>query len=138
MPQPRSTPANDGTMAPSVGMTDPTVAPMPTCASGMSATCPGTKGSRDARLACSRVWESTSLPQTSSFSLTLSIIHLQSRKAHLHLLQWFQGRHFPVKGISPLPGELGVRPGGVAAPVVAPQRPGPGVVGEGGQGHAHL
>jgi hypothetical protein len=38
MPQPRSTPANDGTMAPSVGMTDPTVAPIPKCASGISAT----------------------------------------------------------------------------------------------------
>ena len=38
MPQPMSTPTADGITAPVVGMTEPTVAPMPTCASGMSAT----------------------------------------------------------------------------------------------------
>lgn len=38
MPQPMSTPTADGMIAPSVGMTEPTVAPIPTCASGMSAT----------------------------------------------------------------------------------------------------
>ena len=38
MPHPMSTPTADGITAPSVGITEPTVAPMPTCASGMSAT----------------------------------------------------------------------------------------------------
>jgi hypothetical protein len=38
MPQPRSTPTAAGMMAPSVGMTLPTVAPMPQCTSGMAAT----------------------------------------------------------------------------------------------------
>ncbi len=39
MPQPMSTPTAAGMMAPSVGMTEPTVAPLPRCASGMSARC---------------------------------------------------------------------------------------------------
>ena len=38
MPQPMSTPTAEGMIAPSVGMTDPTVAPIPTWASGMRAT----------------------------------------------------------------------------------------------------
>jgi hypothetical protein len=38
MPQPISTPTAAGMMAPSVGMTLPTVAPMPQCTSGMTAT----------------------------------------------------------------------------------------------------
>ena len=39
MPQPMSTPTAAGMIAPRVGMTDPTVAPSPRCASGMSARC---------------------------------------------------------------------------------------------------
>ena len=39
MPQPMSTPTAAGMMAPSVGMTDPTVAPLPRWASGISARC---------------------------------------------------------------------------------------------------
>ena len=39
MPQPMSTPTAAGMIAPSVGMTDPTVAPRPRCASGISARC---------------------------------------------------------------------------------------------------
>ena len=39
MPQPMSTPTAAGMIAPSVGMTDPTVAPMPRWASGISARC---------------------------------------------------------------------------------------------------
>ncbi len=38
IPQPMSTPMADGMTAPAVGMTDPTVLPKPTCASGKSAT----------------------------------------------------------------------------------------------------
>ena len=38
MPQPMSTPTADGITAPVVGITEPTVAPMPTWASGMRAT----------------------------------------------------------------------------------------------------
>ena len=40
MPQPMSTPTALGMTAPLVGMTEPTVAPMPTWASGMRATWP--------------------------------------------------------------------------------------------------
>ena len=38
MPQPMSTPTAAGMMAPTVGITDPTVAPLPQCTSGMTAT----------------------------------------------------------------------------------------------------
>ena len=39
MPQPMSTPTAAGMIAPSVGMQEPTVAPMPKWQSGMTATC---------------------------------------------------------------------------------------------------
>ena len=39
MPQPMSTPTAAGTIAPLVGITLPTVAPLPRCTSGMTATC---------------------------------------------------------------------------------------------------
>ena len=39
MPQPMSTPTAAGMIAPTVGMTLPTVAPLPRCASGISARC---------------------------------------------------------------------------------------------------
>ena len=39
MPQPMSTPTAAGMMAPSVGMTEPTVAPLPRWASGIRARC---------------------------------------------------------------------------------------------------
>ena len=47
MPQPMSTPTAAGMTAPSVGMTLPTVAPLPRCTSGIAATHPCTMG-RDA------------------------------------------------------------------------------------------
>jgi hypothetical protein len=37
MPQPMSTPTAPGTIAPVIGMTLPTVAPMPVCTSGITA-----------------------------------------------------------------------------------------------------
>ena len=49
MPHPRSTPTAAGMMAASVGITDPTVAPMPTWASAISATSPDTAGLRAVR-----------------------------------------------------------------------------------------
>ncbi len=60
MPQPMSTPTAAGMMAPLVGITEPTVAPMPQCTSGMAATWPCTIGSwavlRSWRRAFSSVW----------------------------------------------------------------------------------
>ena len=44
MPHPMSTPTAAGMIAPSVGMHDPTVAPIPTWQSGMTATCLKMKG----------------------------------------------------------------------------------------------
>ena len=60
MPHPMSTPMADGMTAPFVGITDPTVEPIPKCASGISATCPSTMGRRDSILACSSVFGSIS------------------------------------------------------------------------------
>src|SRR5687768_8081326 len=47
MPQPMSTPTAAGATAPRSAITEPTVAPMPTCTSGMTATWCATQG-RDA------------------------------------------------------------------------------------------
>ena len=46
MPQPMSTPTAAGMIAPEVGMTLPTVAPMPQCTSGIAATHLWMMGSR--------------------------------------------------------------------------------------------
>ena len=44
MPQPMSTPTAAGATAPRIAMTDPTVAPLPRCTSGMTATWCATQG----------------------------------------------------------------------------------------------
>jgi hypothetical protein len=54
MPQPMSTPTAAGMMALSVGITEPTVAPMPKCTSGMAAMCLKTIGRRAALLSWRR------------------------------------------------------------------------------------
>ena len=69
MPQPMSTPTAEGMTAPWVGMTDPTVAPIPTWASGMSATWPATIGSRAVFSAWRIVSGSISLAHDRSFGL---------------------------------------------------------------------
>ena len=58
MPHPMSTPTAAGMIAPRVGMTEPTVAPLPRCASGMRARCGWTNGISEVRFACSSVWSS--------------------------------------------------------------------------------
>ena len=55
MPQPMSTPTAAGMIAPSVGMTEPTVAPLPRWASGISARCGCTNGIDAVRSAWARV-----------------------------------------------------------------------------------
>src|SRR3954468_24069882 len=74
MPQPMSTPTALGITAPLVGITEPTVAPMPTWASGMRATWPSTIGRRAAFSAWRMVPSSTSLPQEMSLSLIVVAI----------------------------------------------------------------
>jgi hypothetical protein len=54
-----STPTAAGMTAPSVGMTDPTVAPSPRCASGMSARCGYTNGICAVVRACCSVFSSS-------------------------------------------------------------------------------
>ena len=66
-----STPTADGITAFLVGITDPTVAPMPTWASGMRATWPSTIGSRAVFSAWRMVWSSISDAQEMSLLLML-------------------------------------------------------------------
>jgi hypothetical protein len=63
MPQPMSTPTAEGMIAPRVGITEPTVAPMPQCTSGMTAMCPCTTGRRAVWRSCSRAFSATSTPR---------------------------------------------------------------------------
>jgi len=53
MPQPMSTPTAAGMIAPAVGITEPTVAPMPQCTSGITATWLWMKGRRATFCNCS-------------------------------------------------------------------------------------
>jgi hypothetical protein len=55
MPQPMSTPTAAGMIAPRVGITEPTVAPLPRCASGMNARCGKMNGIVLVASACARV-----------------------------------------------------------------------------------
>jgi hypothetical protein len=63
IPQPMSTPTAAGMIAFSVGITEPTVAPMPKCTSGMAATCLKTTGRRAAFCSWRRAASSTGTPR---------------------------------------------------------------------------
>jgi hypothetical protein len=62
IPHPMSTPTAAGMTAPLVGITEPTVAPIPTCTSGIAATCLKMNGIFAARESCSRAFGSTATP----------------------------------------------------------------------------
>src|ERR1700683_1092130 len=68
-----STPTAAGMIAPSVGITEPTVAPLPRCASGIKARCGKMNGSSLARLACSSVPSSSTDAQLISFLVICSM-----------------------------------------------------------------
>ena len=70
MPQPMSTPTAAGMMARTVGITEPMVAPMPKCTSGMTAMCGKTIGSRAALAICCRAASSTGTPRVHIFTGT--------------------------------------------------------------------
>jgi len=72
MPQPMSTPTAAGMIAPTVGITEPTVAPLPRWASGMSARCGRTNGIDAVCSACALVCSSRIDAQLSSRSLIRS------------------------------------------------------------------
>ena len=63
MPQPMSTPTAAGMMAPTVGITDPTVAPMPQCTSGITATCEWMNGSEATFFSCFSAASSMGTPR---------------------------------------------------------------------------
>ena len=67
MPQPIWTRTVAGTMAPDVGMTEPTVAPIPKCTSGMTATCLCTNGSRATLRSWFQALSSTPTPRVHAF-----------------------------------------------------------------------
>jgi hypothetical protein len=60
MPQPMSTPTAAGATAPRIATTDPTVAPLPRCTSGMTATWCATHGRAATFFSCVITCESTS------------------------------------------------------------------------------
>ena len=72
MPQPMSTPTAAGMIAPRVGMTEPTVAPLPRWASGISARCGKMNGMVEVVMACSRVLSSRMDAQLMSRLLMVS------------------------------------------------------------------
>src|SRR6266702_4407962 len=74
MPHPMSTPTAAGMTAPRVGMTEPTVAPLPRCASGMSARCGNTNGIDAVRCACASVLSSRTDAQFISRLLICSMV----------------------------------------------------------------
>ena len=74
MPQPMSTPTAAGMIADLVGMTEPTVAPMPMCASGIKATWSWMMGRRAARCACSMQDASMSVAQDSKLLVIVSMM----------------------------------------------------------------
>ena len=63
MPQPMSTPTAAGTIAPRVGITLPTVAPIPRCTSGITATWRWMNGSNAILRSCSLAESSTGTPR---------------------------------------------------------------------------
>jgi hypothetical protein len=74
MPQPMSTPTAAGMIAPTVGITLPTVAPLPRCASGINARCGRTNGMDAVRWAWARVWSSRIDAKFASLLDTLTIV----------------------------------------------------------------
>ena len=76
IPQPMSTPTAEGMTAPTVGMTEPMVAPMPTWASGIRATWPAMNGSFAARCAWAIVASSRSDPHVTTLPILVLAILL--------------------------------------------------------------
>ena len=68
MPQPMSTPTAAGMIAPCVAITEPTVAPLPTCTSGITARCECTNGMRAMFASCVFASSSTGTPRVHIFT----------------------------------------------------------------------
>ena len=68
MPQPMSTPTAAGMIAPWVAITEPTVAPLPTCTSGITARCECTNGMRAMFSSCFFADSSTGTPRVHIFT----------------------------------------------------------------------
>src|SRR6202000_2716048 len=77
IPHPMSTPTQAGITTSEVGTTDPTVEPIPQCASGISATCGLIHGSDAVRIACSSACSSRMLAHDNR-PFTISFMALRS------------------------------------------------------------
>ncbi len=73
MPQPMSTPTAAGMMAFVHGMTEPTVAPLPQCTSGMAATWWWTNGSAAMLRSCCSAFSATGTPLVQALMGTPSV-----------------------------------------------------------------
>ena len=116
MPQPMSTPTAAGMrVSAKVGMTLPTVAPLPRCASGMSATWPAIPWARESMSACLRVTSSRMLAQFLTFAMgvgfSLAILREKLFQSFFQTPSWIGRRkntlseghpQTPGKGASPL------------------------------------
>src|SRR5215470_15715727 len=87
MPQPMSTPTAAGTIAPLVGITLPTVAPMPQCTSGIAATHLWMNGSRATFKSCFFASSCSSTPLVQALTGTpLSLLMRLYRFSDIELL----------------------------------------------------
>ena len=79
-----STPTAAGITAPTVGITLPTVAPIPKCTSGIATTQPWMNGSRATLWSCARASSSNGTPRVHAFTGTPpgTSITLALRRAH--------------------------------------------------------
>src|SRR5688572_28768305 len=94
MPQPMSTPTAAAMIAPRVGTTEPTVAPMPRCTSGMTATHGPTNGSVAMFRSCARALSSSGTPRTQPL---IGVAPSACRNSKLlcvfMVLPWTEDRH---------------------------------------------
>src|SRR5256885_11131457 len=88
MPQPISTPTAAGMIARRVGITEPTVAPMPACTSGMAATWPNTIGSCATLASWARAWGSRSSVKTFTGTRPPSMICRMDMRALYRPCNW--------------------------------------------------
>jgi hypothetical protein len=83
IPQPMSTPTAAGITAPTVGITLPTVAPIPKCTSGIATTQPWMNGRLAALVSCARASASNGTPRVHAFTGTPpELDHEALRRAH--------------------------------------------------------
>ena len=100
MPQPMSTPTAAGMIAPRVGITEPTVAPLPRCTSGITATHGPTNGMLAMLRSCSWAWSSSGTPRTQPLACSSSNCDWICMFMHFSPLKPARCVHAPRRGIT--------------------------------------